>query len=228
MVAQWWVGIDAEVRAGDILDRLGSAAERLERMEDTGSEARLSERPQGAAIVGATEMDGSLPGRRAERFDNVGGQGQDDVVGNGEDRQVGQVDSGRRALAGFGAQFVRQVADVFGVAAADRGDGVAGRVKGAPQRRSGSAGSDDGDRRLLHGSVSVPGIQAGTSNITRNGEVVLLAGGRGHASGGEAQAPSARRRRAGAASANMPLAHQRISAETAEAFTPADVERTWS
>src|SRR5216683_6507208 len=187
MVAEWRVGIDAEVRAGDILDRLGSAAERLERMEDTGSETRLSERPQGAATLGATEMDGSLSGRRTERFDHVGCQREDDVVGNGEDRQVGQVDGGRRALAGLGAQLVRQVADVFGVATADRGDRVAGRVKGAPQRRSGAAGSDDGDGRLLHGSVSVPAIQAGTSNITRNGEVVLLAGGREHASGGEAQ-----------------------------------------
>src|SRR5260370_22567409 len=94
----WRVGIDAEIRAGNILDGLGSAAERLERMEDTGSETRLGERPQGAPTLGATEMDGSLSGRRTERFDHVGCQREDDVVGDGEDRQVGQGAAGPRGL----------------------------------------------------------------------------------------------------------------------------------
>src|SRR5207245_9439481 len=99
------------------------------------------ERPQGSTILGTAEVDSSLARRRAEGVDHLGRQRQDDVVGNGEDRQVGQIDGGRRGLAGLGAQFLRKVADIVRVAAADRGDGVDGLVKGVRQRRYVAAGN---------------------------------------------------------------------------------------
>src|SRR5437667_2726303 len=130
-------------------------------MEDAGSHAGpLGQRPQWFAVLGTAQMNDRPARRRAEGVGHVGRQRQDDVIGDGKDGQIGKIDRGGRALTGAGAELVRQVADVIGVAAADGGDGVACRVQGTPQGRTGAAGSDDGDGRLLHDSVSVHRIQA--------------------------------------------------------------------
>src|SRR2546428_9856601 len=86
--------------------------------------------------------------------------GQDGVRGDGEDGEIGGIDRGGRGLAGRSAELVGKVADFIRVAAADGGDGVAGRAEGPPQRGTGTARTDDRDGRLLHDSVSVHRIQA--------------------------------------------------------------------
>src|SRR2546428_900558 len=98
---------------------------------------------------------------------------------------MGEIDRGGRALTGAGAELRRQVADVIRVAAADGGDGVPGAVEGAPKRRSGPAGSDDGDGRLLHDSVSVTTIQAASLSYNAISPLaVRVRWGRCGASGG--------------------------------------------
>src|SRR5207245_9662375 len=150
------IGVDAEIGASDVGHRLRATPERLQGVEDAGSKAALlRERTQGGAVLGAAQVDGRLSRGRTERVDHVGGQLKDDVVRNGQDGQVGDIDRRCRALAGSGTELLGEIADVVGVAAADRGDGVAGRMKGAPQGRSGPAGSDDRYGRFLHDSVSV-------------------------------------------------------------------------
>src|SRR5438105_11486346 len=133
-------------------------------MEDPRPKASLLRQgTQRRSVLRATQVDDGLSGRRAERFDHIRGQAKDDVVGDGEDRQVGEVNGGRGTLTGPGVEFLGQVANVVRVTATDRGNGVSGGVEGAPERRSGPAGSDDGDCRLLHDSVSVTEDPSGVS-----------------------------------------------------------------
>src|SRR2546423_15294118 len=101
LLAQGRVRIDAEVGPGDIRGGLGTTRKGLQRMETAGTEApALRERPQGRTILGTAEVDRGLARRGAEGIDHLGRQRQDDVVGYGEDRQVGQVNGRRPALAG--------------------------------------------------------------------------------------------------------------------------------
>src|SRR6202048_5540911 len=91
LVAWRRVAIETEVRAGHILDGLGPASKRLQRVKDAGSDATaLSEWAKRAAILGTAEMDRRLAGRRAEGVDHVACQRQGDVVGGGGGRPVGK------------------------------------------------------------------------------------------------------------------------------------------
>src|SRR5438270_12850866 len=98
-------------------------------MEDPRPKASLLRQgTERRSVLGATQVDDGLSGRRAERFDHIRGQAKDDVVGHGEERQVGEYNGGRRAMTGQVVKLLVQVANFLWVTASALGNRVSGGV----------------------------------------------------------------------------------------------------